>query len=85
MLPDNGSVPPPQAPDLDLSKGTLADVVPGWADVRLLAPRAELRLLLCGGSDLIDPHRRVVSSFLMSALYVVCGLLTGSHLTPQAP
>ena len=29
----------------------------GWADLRLLAPRAEVRLLLCGGTSLIDGHK----------------------------
>lgn len=39
--------------------------VAGWSDLRLLAPRAELRLLLCGGSSLIDSHKL---SFLGEAL-----------------
>ncbi len=29
----------------------------GWSDIRLLAPRAELRLLLTGRSDLLDKDR----------------------------
>lgn len=40
-------------------------LVAGWSDLRLLAPRAELRLLLCGGSSLIDSHKL---SFLGEAL-----------------
>ena len=31
--------------------------VPGWAHVRLLAPHADLRLLVCGHSSLVDSHR----------------------------
>ncbi len=41
---------------LDLSQG-IAMAVPGWEDVRLLAPHAELRLLVCGQPSLIDAHR----------------------------
>lgn len=37
----------------------------GWQDLRLLAPRAELRLLLCGNSALVDAARL---SFLGEAL-----------------
>lgn len=40
-------------------------LVTGWADIRLLAPRAELRLLLTGGSALIDGSKL---SFLGEAL-----------------
>ena len=31
--------------------------IQGWHDVCLLAPQAELRLLLCGVTHLIDPKR----------------------------
>ena len=41
---------------LDLSEGIEA-AVPGWADIRLLAPHAELRLLACGQGTLIDASR----------------------------
>lgn len=41
---------------MDLSRGMLA-AVPGWAHVRLLAPAADLRLLVCGHSTLVDSHR----------------------------
>ncbi len=41
---------------LDFSHGISA-VVPGWDDVRLLAPHAEMRLLCSGQSCLIDAHR----------------------------
>jgi hypothetical protein len=44
------------AVQLDLSRGVLA-AVPGWAHVRLLAPHADLRLLVCGHSSLVDSHR----------------------------
>lgn len=37
----------------------------GWSDVRLLAPRAELRMLICGASSLIDSTRL---SFLGEAI-----------------
>lgn len=29
----------------------------GWEDVRLLAPKAELKLLVCGGASAIDAAR----------------------------
>jgi len=35
----------------------VARAVPGWENVRLLAPHAELRLLACGQSSLIDAQR----------------------------
>ncbi|KAK9814581.1 hypothetical protein WJX72_008178 [[Myrmecia] bisecta] len=63
-LPDNASVPHPIIEGLDTSEG-LEAAVPGWAAVRLLAPHAELRLLACGQSLLIDAHRL---SFLGQAL-----------------
>ena len=44
------------AAQLDLSEGIDA-AVPGWADIRLLAPHAELRLLACGQGTLIDATR----------------------------
>lgn len=53
------------AVQLDLSRGVLA-AVPGWAHVRLLAPHADLRLLVCGHSTLVDSHRlrcRLLSSW----------------------
>ena len=42
--------------DVDLSKG-VQSAVPGWDNVRLLAPHAELKLQACGQSPLIDAHR----------------------------
>ena len=41
---------------VDLSKG-VQSAVPGWDNVRLLAPHAELKLQACGQSPLIDAHR----------------------------
>lgn len=38
-------------------KNGVAAAVPGWENVRLLAPHAELRLLVCGQSTIIDSHR----------------------------
>ncbi len=38
-------------------KAGVARAVPGWENVRLLAPHAELRLLACGQSSLIDAQR----------------------------
>jgi hypothetical protein len=38
-------------------KNGVAPAVPGWENVRLLAPHAELRLLVCGQASLIDAHR----------------------------
>ena len=47
----------------------------GWSDLRLLAPRAELRLLLTGGSSLVDSHRL---SFLGEALRALLVMETRS-------
>ncbi|KAK9844911.1 hypothetical protein WJX74_008601 [Apatococcus lobatus] len=66
-LPTNASIPPPSDQSLDLSQG-IAAAVPGWEDVRLLAPHAELRLLVCGQPSLIDAHRL---SFLGEALRAI--------------
>lgn len=63
-LPDSSSISMPSVPGVDLPAGGLSSF-PGWSDVRLLAPRAELRMLICGGSSLIDPARL---SFLGEAL-----------------
>lgn len=41
---------------LDLSQSVVG-AVKGWDSVRLLAPHAELKLLACGQSTLIDAHR----------------------------
>ena len=38
-------------------KTGVARAVPGWENVRLLAPHAELRLLACGQSSLVDAQR----------------------------
>ncbi|KXZ56481.1 hypothetical protein GPECTOR_1g430 [Gonium pectorale] len=56
-LPDSGSIPPPELPQgIQLDASGLPSF-PGWSDVRLLAPRAELRLLLVGGCGLLDAGR----------------------------
>lgn len=73
-LPDNKSVQYPNIPGLDFSEG-IARAIPGWADVRLLAPRAELRLLLCGRSAMIDAQRL---SFLGEALRALLVMETRS-------
>ncbi len=44
-------------------KTGVARAVPGWGDVRLLAPHAELRLLACGQSALIDAQRLRCADF----------------------
>ncbi|KAG2498011.1 hypothetical protein HYH03_004269 [Edaphochlamys debaryana] len=81
-LPDSSSIPQLSVPGLAVEQSQLPSF-PGWTDVRLLAPRAELRLLLCGGSGLIDSVRL---SFLGEALR---GLLVmearGLTLTGRTP
>ena len=54
-LPGNASVPPLAIEGADLSGGLTA-AFPGYADLRLLAPNAELRLLLAGISQMVNPH-----------------------------
>jgi hypothetical protein len=54
-LPGNASVPPLQVEGVDLSGG-LAAAFPGYADLRLLAPNAELRLLVAGLSSMVNQH-----------------------------
>lgn len=62
-LPGVPSVPPLRVEGQDLSAG-LAAAFPGYAELRLLAPSAELRLLQAGVSGMVNPHnlRRVVSA-----------------------
>jgi len=50
------SANPDHCVQLDLSRGILA-AMPGWVHVRLLAPHADVRLLVCGQSTLVDSHR----------------------------
>ena len=50
------SVPLPRVPGLDLANGAAGGVA-GWEAVRLLAPRAELRLLVSGRATLDDAQR----------------------------
>eukprot|EP00879_Flechtneria_rotunda_P012691 GHRR01013252.1.p1 GENE.GHRR01013252.1~~GHRR01013252.1.p1 ORF type:complete len:386 (+),score=138.11 GHRR01013252.1:137-1294(+) len=69
-LPDNSSVPPPEVPGLDLSRGVAA-AVEGWMDVRLLAPRAELRLQVAGGSSIVDAGRLSYLGEAVRALLVL--------------
>lgn len=54
-MPGSASVPPPAvAPQTDLSQG-LAAAFPGYDKFRMLAPAAELRLLLCGLPGTVNP------------------------------
>jgi len=69
-LPDNSSIPSPSIPGVDTAMG-LALAVPGWADIRLLAPRAELRLLLTGNSTLIDSSKLSFLGEAVRALLVL--------------
>lgn len=69
-LPDNASVPLPQLPGLDLTRGVAA-AVEGWMDVRLLAPRAELRLQIGGGSSMVDAGRLSYLGEALRALLVL--------------
>ena len=55
VLPGLASLPQPEIPGVDAAGGKAwAEAVPGYADSRLLAPTAELRLLACGLSSLIN-------------------------------
>lgn len=51
--------------------------MPGWADVRLLAPHSELRLLVCGQGSLIDAHRLrcVLDTYIYTRLHSYPGWL----------
>eukprot|EP00891_Asterochloris_glomerata_P001718 jgi/Astpho2/1718/Aster-04143 len=69
-LPASSSVPLPTVEGLDFSHGISA-VVPGWDDVRLLAPHAEMRLLCSGQSCLIDAHRLSYLGEALRALLVL--------------
>ena len=53
-------------------KTGVARAVPGWGDVRLLAPHAELRLLACGQSALIDAQRLRCASCLPHTCRFLC-------------
>ena len=52
-LPACASIAPLALEGVDLSAGVAA-AFPGWRDVRLLAPNAELRLLLAGVSQVVN-------------------------------
>eukprot|EP00775_Hariotina_reticulata_P011312 gene11312-11462_t len=69
-LPDNSSVPPPAISGLDLSRGVAA-AVEGWMDVRLLAPRSELRMTVAGGSSMVDAGRLSYLGEALRALLVL--------------
>ena len=81
-----------KSPVAAVVKGTdfktgVARAVPGWENVRLLAPHAELRLLACGQSALIDAQRLRCARLLSApvsgpcACLRVAGLLS-SHAWP---
>lgn len=55
MLPTPSSVAPPVLPGVVGEDGGVT--VPGWEDVVLLAPSAELRVSVCGRRDVLDAHR----------------------------
>ncbi|KAG2446125.1 hypothetical protein HXX76_000723 [Chlamydomonas incerta] len=84
-LPDSASIPPLTVPpglQQQLDPNNLP-AFPGWTDVRLLAPRAELRLLLTGGSGLVDSTRL---SFLGEALRALLVMeARGLQLTARTP
>ncbi|EFJ44779.1 hypothetical protein VOLCADRAFT_121257 [Volvox carteri f. nagariensis] len=69
-LPDSSSIPAVVVPGLELDEHGLKSF-PGWMDVRLLAPRAELRLLLVGTSSLIDARRLSSLGEALRALLVM--------------
>jgi hypothetical protein len=57
LLPSNASIPPPEALQAALNGGQkIEEAVPGYEDVRLLAPNAEMRLLVAGLPAAINPH-----------------------------
>ncbi|GLI68742.1 hypothetical protein VaNZ11_013233 [Volvox africanus] len=81
-LPDSSSIPALVVPGLQLDPLRLLSY-PGWSDVRLLAPRAELRLLLVGPAALIDSSRL---SFLGEALRALLVMeVRGLKLVSRAP
>ncbi|CAL8464121.1 g3656 [Coccomyxa elongata] len=70
LLPSIDSVPLPVVMGADFKNGVAA-AVPGWENVRLLAPHAELRLLVCGESTIIDAHRLSYLGEALRALLVL--------------
>ncbi|GIL72466.1 hypothetical protein Vretimale_4182 [Volvox reticuliferus] len=81
-LPDSSSIPTFSIPGQQLDPLRLPSY-PGWSDVRLLAPRAELRLLLVGPSALIDSTRL---SFLGEALRALLVMeVRGLKLVSRTP
>ncbi|CAK0786305.1 hypothetical protein CVIRNUC_009518 [Coccomyxa viridis] len=87
LLPSIDSVPLPVVKGSDFKTG-VARAVPGWENVRLLAPHAELRLLACGQSSLVDAQRL---SYLGEALRALLVLevrqlrLAGRHPCERTP
>ncbi|KAG1655243.1 hypothetical protein FOA52_007975 [Chlamydomonas sp. UWO 241] len=69
-LPDNSSIPPLDLPGSDPTQ-SISSLVPGWSDLRLLAPRAEVRLLLTGNASLVDSHKLTFLGEALRALLIM--------------
>ncbi|CAD7704105.1 unnamed protein product [Ostreobium quekettii] len=81
-LPDSTSVPTTAIPGVDFCEDGVPDVE-GWEDVRLLAPKAELKLLVCGSTAAIDAKRlSYLGEALRALLLMEMRLLTVVHMAP---
>eukprot|EP00803_Ostreobium_quekettii_P001217 evm.model.scf_1457.3 EVM.evm.TU.scf_1457.3 scf_1457:18929-26380(+) len=81
-LPDSTSVPAAVIPGVDFFEDGVPDVE-GWEDVRLLAPKAELKLLVCGSASAIDAKRlSYLGEALRALLLMEMRLLTVVHMAP---
>ncbi|KAL4422493.1 hypothetical protein ABPG75_008690 [Micractinium tetrahymenae] len=83
-LPNCASVAAPAIEGADLAAGVAA-AFPGYADLRLLAPNAELRLLLAGVSAMVNQHNlRPFGEALRGVLAAEARGLQVLSLTPFA-
>ncbi|GMH36559.1 hypothetical protein BSKO_04427 [Bryopsis sp. KO-2023] len=81
-LPDSSSVPPAEIPGIDFFDDGVPEVE-GWEDVRLLAPKAELKLLVCGGATAIDAARlSYLGEALRALLLMEMRLLEVNSMNP---
>ena len=67
-LPTFSSLPPIEVGGVLLRDGSVATAVPGYSGLRLLAPQAEMRMLMGGLSDLINDKKQ---------LSLICDVLRG--------
>ncbi|PSC70291.1 AT-rich interactive domain-containing 4-like [Micractinium conductrix] len=81
-LPACASIAPLALEGVDLSAGVAA-AFPGWRDVRLLAPNAELRLLLAGVSQVVNTESlRLFGEALRGLLAAEVRCLQVAAVTP---